>query len=410
VKVMPRVAAGALALTLTACGSSAQSSPGSTSSVRPVGGPGALLTAGYLDSLGPGQTGGLVAWGGNASGELGDGTNQDRFTPVAVQGLDGHGSVIGASAGITHTLAVTSDGDVLAWGHNASGELGGKISGDRLLPGLVEGVQGARQVSAGDGYSLALQSDGAVMAWGNNQSGELGDGNAPIDHASPAIVYGLSSGSGVVQIAAGYSFGLVLKSDGSVFGWGNGTSGQLGDGSTDKRSAPTPVSGLGSNSGVIQVAAGGSFSLALKSDGTVLAWGNNQSGELGNGKAPTDATKPVQVKGLGPGSGVIQVAAGGAFCLALKSDGSVLAWGHNTAGELGDGKPGTDASTPVPVRGLGAGSEVIAIAAGGAHAIALTKKGEVLAWGANNKGQLGDGTAPTNQSTPVIALQGKAAA
>ena len=404
-----RVAAGVLALALTACAGGARSSPGTASSVPPVGGPRALLTAGSLDSLAPARGGGLFAWGGNASGELGDGTSQDRFTPVTVQGLDGHGSVIGASAGITHTLAVTSDGSVLAWGHNASGELGGRLSGDRLLPGLVDGVDGARQVAAGDGFSLALQSDGAVMAWGNNQSGELGDGNAPIDHVSPAIVYGLSAGSGVVQVAAGYSFGLVLKSDGAVLGWGNGTSGQLGDGSTDKRSAPTPVSGLGPNSGVIQVAAGGSFSLALKSDGTVLAWGNNQSGELGNGKAPTDSSTPARVKGLGSGSGVIQVAAGGAFCLALKSDGTVLAWGHNKAGELGDGKSG-DAWTPVEVKGLGPGSGVIAIAAGGAHGIALTKSGEVLAWGANNQGQLGDGTAPTNQPTPVVALRGRAAA
>ena len=404
------MAAGVLALTLAACGSSAASGPGPSSSVPPSLGPRAILTAGYLDSLAPGQSGALLAWGGNASGELGDGTTQDRFTPVTVRGLDGHGTVIGASAGITHTMAVMSDGHVLAWGHNSSGELGGKVSGDRPTPGVVDGVEGVRSVSAGDGYSLALESDGTVMAWGNNQSGELGDGNAPIDHASPAPVYGLTGGSGVVQVAAGYSFGLVLKSDGSVLGWGNGTSGQIGDGSTTKHSAPTPAKGLGPGSGVIQIAAGGSFSLALKSDGTVMAWGNNQSGELGDRKAPTDSSIPVQVKGLGPGSGVVEVAAGGAFCLALKSDGTVLAWGHNKAGELGDGKPGVDSPVPVQVKGLGKGSGVVAIAAGGAHAVAITKSGEVVAWGANNVGQLGDGTAPTNQPTPVIAVHGKAAA
>src|SRR5262249_9760831 len=151
------------------------------------------------------------------------------------------------------------------------------------------------------------------------QSGELGDGKAPADHTSPAQVYGLGPGSGVIRVAAGSSFALVLKSDGSVFAWGNGTSGQLGNGSTGKQSAPTQVFGLGAGSSVIAISAGGSSSIALKSNGAVLAWGNNESGELGDGKAPADAPTPIGVQGLGPGSGVIAIAAGGSFDLALKS-------------------------------------------------------------------------------------------
>src|SRR5262249_29289796 len=193
-------------------------------------------------------------WGGNASGELGDGSTQQRDTPVVIHGLATQDTIAGVAAGVTHSMAVTSSGIVLAWGHNASGELGGAITADQLSPAIVNGVQNGRAVAAGDGWSMALEADGTVLAWGNNESGGLGDGNAPTDPATPAPIYGLTSGSGVVQIAAGYSFGLVLKSDQSVWAWGNGTSGELGDGSLDKRSAPTLVSGLGPGSGVVQVA------------------------------------------------------------------------------------------------------------------------------------------------------------
>jgi alpha-tubulin suppressor-like RCC1 family protein len=396
-------AALALILMLAACAGSGQGHTGS-SSVPSLSGPRPLLAAGYLHTLAPGPGGQILAWGGNASGELGVGTTTDSSTPVPVKGLTGHGGVVEVAAGVTHSMAVMSDGTVLAWGHNASGELGGSISGDKLLPVPVQGVQGAREVAAGDGWSMALEADGTVMAWGNNQSGELGDGNAPIDLYTPAPVYGLTAGSGVIQIAAGYSSGLVLRSDGSVWAWGNGTSGELGDGSTDKRSSPAQVQGLGPGSGVIQVAGGGAFSLALKSDGTVLAWGHNASGELGNGNAPTDSHVPVKVKGLGPGSGVVAVAAGGAFALALKSDGTVLAWGANVYGELGDGKAGTDASVPVQVHGLGPGSGVVAIAAGGHHSVALTKSGKLLAWGDDSHGQLGDGVTAPLRPTPVISF------
>ena len=399
-----RGAPAALAVMLVACAGGGHGPTGGSSIVPMSTGPRALLAAGYLDALAPGPGGQILAWGGNASGELGDGTTQDRSAPVPVQGLTGHGSVVDVAAGVTHSMAVTSDGSAFAWGHDASGELGGQVSADMLQPVLVQGLQGVRQVAAGDGWSMALESDGTVMAWGNNQSGELGDGNAPSDHFTPAPVYGLTAGSGVIQIAAGYSSGLVLKADGSVWAWGNGTSGELGDGSMDKRSSPTQVQGLGPGSGVIQVAGGGSFSLALTSDGTVFAWGNNESGELGDGNAPTDSLVPVQVKGLGPDSGVVAIAAGGSFSLALMSDGSVLAWGHNETGELGNGNAPSDSSIPVQVKGLGRGSGVEAIAAGGSHCIALTKSGNVLAWGNDSQGQLGDGAGAPFRPTPVTSF------
>jgi alpha-tubulin suppressor-like RCC1 family protein len=262
-----------------------------------------------------------------------------------------------------------------------------------------------RAIAAGGGFSLALQRDGTVWAWGHNKDGQLGDGNAPFDHSTPEIVYGLGRGSHVVDVAAGYSFALVLKRNGAVLAWGNGTSGQLGNGATTKKSAPTPVTGLGPGSDVISVAAGGSFSLALKRDGSVWAWGNNRSGELGDGRMSADSVVPTEITGLGAGSGVIAIAAGYAFGLALKSDGSVVAWGRGKSGELGNGSSEPTQATPVKVSGLGPISGVIGIAAGGSHSMAVERSGRILTWGNNSHGQLGDGTAPEDHDEPVVALQ-----
>src|SRR5437870_4911015 len=131
-------------------------------------------------------------------------------------------------------------------------------------------------VSGGSRNSVELRANGGVLAWGDNSSGELGDGTTTKRH-TPVPVSGLGAGSGVVEVVAGGSHGLVLKRDGTVLAWGNCTSGQLGEGTNGKASAPTRVTGLGSGSGVRAIAAGGSFSLALKADGTVLGWGNNKS-------------------------------------------------------------------------------------------------------------------------------------
>jgi len=339
---------------------------------------------------------GADAWGNNASGELDDGTTVNRPLPVAMVGLQGAASI---AVGDVHGLAIAAGGGVVAWGHNRSGQLGNGSTADSHTPLAVASLGGVTAVAAGNAFSLALRGDGAVFAWGNNQSGEAGNGTAPTDQHTPVQVSGLGPGSGVVGIAAGGSHAFALKRDGTVLGWGNNGSGELGDGTTTDRPTPVQVSGLGPGSGVVDIAAGETFSLALKADGTVLAWGNNQSGELGDGTAPTDQHTPVQVSGLGPGSGILEVVGGGAHSLALKADGTVLAWGNNKSGELGDGSAPADQHTPVPVA-LPAGARALDIAAGLEHSLALLSNGTVLAWGDNALGQLGDGTT-TRHSTPI---------
>jgi alpha-tubulin suppressor-like RCC1 family protein len=195
------------------------------------------------------------------------------------------------------------------------------------------------------------------------------------------------------SIAAGGGHALVLKRDQTVWAWGANGSGQLGDGTTLDRSAPVPVRGLGS---VSAVAGGGSHSLALEADGSLWAWGANDSGQLGDGTTIPSAS-PVQVGGMG-GAVVSAVSGGSAHSFALTVDGTVWAWGANGAGQLGDGTT-AQRTAPVRVTGLTA-AFITAISGGTDHSLALDDGGTVWAWGANDAGQLGDGTT-TSRITPA---------
>src|SRR5262245_16809498 len=388
---------------------------------------------GRLHSMALKSNGAVMAWGANESGQLGDGTTATKLAPVQVSGLGPGSGVRALATGGSHTLALKSDGSVVAWGLNANGQLGDGTTTTRLTPVAVTGLGAgsgvvAIAVSGGAGnHSLAVKSDGTLWAWGLNTAGQLGDGTTT-NRLSPVLVAGLS---GVVAVSAGGNHCLVAKSDGSVFAWGGNANGQVGDGTTAARLLPVQVSGLGPGSGAVGVATNSLFSFAYKSDGTVLAWGFNTNGQLGDGTT-TVRTTPVQVRGFGPGSGVVSVAAGNGHAVALKSDGTVLAWGFN-GGPLGNGGfdgtvtsrrvtgtepirgisggfqhsvavsfdgavwtwgagPAIASAVPVQVTGLGAGSGVVAVAAGNGHSLALKSDGAVMAWGGNLNGQLGNGT------------------
>jgi len=321
------------------------------------------------------------SWGYNYYGQLGDGTNADRPTPVRVTGLSGVTAITSQGC---HSLALKNDGTVWAWGNNGNGELGDGTTTDRWTPVQVTGVSGVTAISGGAYYSLALKNDGTVWSWGTNGNGELGDGTTT-DRWTPVQVTGLS---GVTAIAKGDQHPLALKNDGTVWAWGYNGAGQLGDGTTTNRSTPVQVAGL---SGVTAIAGGCYHSLALKNDATVWAWGANGYGQLGDG-TNTNRLTPVQVTGL---SSVTAIAAG-QHSLALKNDGTVWAWGFNYYGELGDGTT-TDRWTPVQVTGL---SGVTTIAGGYWHSLAVKNDGTVWSWGYNRDGELGDGTT-TDRWTPV---------
>ena len=359
----------------------------------------------------------LSAWGNNYFGQLGDGTYGDnRATPVKVGGLRG-AEVEALAGGQGHTLALRGDGAVLAWGYNRDGELGNGTNEDSPTPVVVKDsrgptghLSGVRAIAAGSAHSLALKDDGTVWAWGYNQDGELGDGTKA-NSTQPVRVGKLK---GVEAISAGAYFSLALKEDGTVWAWGSNASdldktqvtGQLGDDAITSSETPVNVGGLGV--GVEAIAAGASHALALKEDGSVWAWGDNFFGELGDGRTKTNSPEPVRVKDL---KGVRAIEGGGWFSLALKEDGTVWAWGYNQDGELGNGaaanakeakckntaEPGdaqvlsscTNSPTPVKVSEL---DGVEAVAAGSAHSLALKENGTVWVWGSSEQGQLGNGT------------------
>ncbi|WP_165452515.1 S-layer homology domain-containing protein [Paenibacillus thalictri] len=242
------------------------------------------------------------------------------------------------------------------------------------------------QIAAGYYHSVGVISDGTVWSWGRGDKGQMGNGET----ASRAVPRQAAGLSGVKAIASGVRGSVAVLHDGTVMTWGSNSDGQLGDGTLTDRTTPVTVTGL---SRIKAVSGGvGYHTLALDEDGHVWAWGRNEDGDLGDGTT-TQRTTPVQVSGL---SNVKAIAAGGYFSLALKEDGTVWSWGINDAGELGDGTT-QQRSLPQQVPGL---SNIKAIAAGGNHSLAVDTGGHVWAWGENRYGAVGDGTG-TNRKVPV---------
>jgi alpha-tubulin suppressor-like RCC1 family protein len=340
------------------------------------------VTAGYHFSLAVMNDGTVNGWGGNSYGQLGDGMRVDSFTPIPVVGLSG---VRAVAAGGAQGIALLGSGTVATWGGSAWGQLGNGTTGagsERLIysstvPVYLKGLNNVVAVAAGGGNDAVLLSNGTVMAWGENSTGQIGDGTR-VEKPVPTLVHGLAN---VRAIAVGgdSSHGghlLALLTNGSVMAVGANGSGQLGDGTMEGRSVPVPVKGL---SGVVAVSASSSHSMALLSDGSIRVWGNNAFGELGVGTGPETCFTgiarwacgrvPVRVGTL---SNVTAISAGWRFSLAL-SGGRLFSWGWNEMGRLGNG---STVSTSLPV--APGPSNVTAISAGEQHSEALLSSGAPL--------------------------------
>jgi alpha-tubulin suppressor-like RCC1 family protein len=260
-----------------------------------------------------------------------------------------------------HTLVLKSDGTLWSWGSNNKGQLGDGTTTERDTPVAATALAGVSlaSVATGAGHSLALTSDGRVLGWGKNWEGELGRGGHTDHELVPAEVSDLAE---VKALAAGRFFSLALKRDGTVWSWGQNSSGQLGDGTDDHRYSPVQAQGL---LGVTMIDAGADHAIALKADGTVWTWGANGYGQIGNGDFGVDhrVLTPWQVTGL---TGVVAVAAGFRHNLALKDDGTVWGWGGNANDLFGD----EQAQVPTPIQ-LTSLANVAAVASGYWHSFAI---------------------------------------
>jgi alpha-tubulin suppressor-like RCC1 family protein len=329
------------------------------------------------------------AWGSNFYGQLGNGTTTDSEIPVEISNLS---DVRAIATGGVFSLALRRDGTVWAWGANYYGQLGNNSTANSSVPVQVANLSGITAIAAGGGHGLALKNNGTVWTWGWNLFGQLGNGNTS-NSLTPTRVLGLT---GVTAVAGGNSHSLALTSNGTVWAWGAGFVGQLGDGDTASSVTPVRVSKL---TDVTRIAAGEFHTLALKSDGTIWSWGLNTSGQLGNPATSTFDSEPLQVLdgNNAPLNGVTAVAGGGSLSLALRGNGEVAAWGDNSHGELGQGVFGKKALRALRVGNL---TGVRAVAAGNLDSFALGSDGTVLGWGINDLGQLGNGTS-SDSSVPV---------
>jgi len=286
----------------------------------------------------------VLASGVNSKGQLGDGGgNRSSFTPIP--GIEG---AVDVAAGRYHSLVLLSDGKVLAFGLNEKGQLGDGTTVSHTAPKAVPGIQAAAQVSAGDGSSLALLEDGTVMAWGENVNGQLGDGTTEQRTSPVEVDLSGFEDAEVTAISAGGNHSLALLDDGRALAWGSRANGKIGDGGAASGDQPTPVaidlSGFASP--VVAISASGLHNLLALADGTVLAWGNRVAGKIGDGGAVTGSQlTPIAVSGL---TDIVEVSAGGARSFARGRDGTVWAWGNNTSGQLGTGT--TDTTSAVPVK------------------------------------------------------------
>jgi VCBS repeat-containing protein len=346
------------------------------------------IAAGDTHSLGL-SNGFVYAWGDGGNGRLGNGTNLNRTTAVKVLSLS---NIVAIAAGVSHSVALGSNGTVWTWGANTYGQLGNTNLSDQFTPSPVLDVDDIIAIAAGEQHTFALKSDGTILGWGRHQYGQLGTGE--LDYrAVPDFVVGLTNVTNV--ISAGGSYTLALQSDGQAIAWGSNNRGQLGDGSAVDSSHFVSVANNLPDRSFKFLEAGDSHALGITTDGNVFSWGYNMSGRLGYGGG--DQYSPKQITNL---VNITNISAGSGHSLFLTSTGTIYACGLNSSGELGIGSS-SSSTTPTNVLNL---SSVTAISAGGSFSLAISN-GQLWAWGNNGNGRLGTGNSvSTNKPTNITGF------
>ena len=342
----------------------------------------------------PVVAGSLYSWGSDTQGELGHSTYYVNLSgPVQVGEGTTWGNIAGGGG---HTLATKTDGTLWSWGKNNNGQLGNGNAGNyerRSSPVQVGALTTWREVACGSKHSLAIKNNGTLWSWGCNFTGALGDGTTTY-LSSPVQVGALTTW---LNIAAGGYHTLATKNDGTLWSWGNNSYGELGIGlNSTNRSSPVQVGALTNWLKISAGPEGGYFSIAIKTDGSLWAWGNGYYGTLGIGLNDTARSSPVQVGALTNWS---NIACGDAFVIATKTDGTLWSWGKNEHGQLGLGDA-VYRSSPVQVGALTDWSSKIKC--GLQHSLAIKTNRTLWSWGSSSQGKLGLGAGyGNNRSSPV---------
>ena len=347
---------------------------------------------------------GLWLWGANGvfvggDGQLGDNSITHRSSPV--QTVAGGTNWKLVSSGNYHTAAIKTDGRLWLWGRNSYGQLGdGSSIVHRSSPiQTVAGGTNWKQVSGGQTHTAAIKTDGTLWSWGRGHLGQLGN-NATTNRSSP--VQTVSGGTNWKQMASGFSFTAAIKTDGTLWTWGNNNRGHLGDNTRDNKSSPVQTVSGGTNWKL--VACGFYHTAAIKTDGTLWLWGRNTAGQLGD-NTRDDKSSPVQT--VAGGTNWKQVAIAGGFVLdgntaAIKTDGTLWLWGNNPEGRLGDNTRDNKSS---PVQTVAGGTNWKQVACGRSYAAAIKTDGTLWLWGRGSEGQLGDNT-QVDKSSPIQTISG----
>ena len=314
-------------------------------------------------------------WGNNDRGQLGNGGTARAAAPLLV-GADTRFTAV--AAGLSHSCAIARGGTVWCWGSNEHGQLGDRSFLQRLAPVRTADGHAFRAIVAGGAHSCALDVDGVAWCWGSDAHGQLGDSST----RDSAVPVGVGTGSRrFVTIAAGWSFTCGVMTNGHASCWGENGSGQLGDGLTIDRREPVPVA---SDRSFVSLATGSAHACGVTTQGEVYCWGRNSNGQLGDGTT-VDRNTPTRVRS---NAHFVSITAGAVHTCALTDVGDAYCWGRNTYGQLGNA---TNIDEPVPT-GVAGGHVFASVGAFGSHTCGATVSGEAFCWGYNLEGQLGDGT------------------
>ena len=366
------------------------------------------ISAGIIHTVALDEEGRVYIWGNNEYGQLGDGTTTNSVLPICISDKENElkgKRIVDISAGEVHTVAIDEEGKVYTWGYNEFGQLGDGTTTNSTLPICISEkgneLKGKRivDISAGGGHTVAIDEEGKIYAWGNNEVGQLGDGTTT-NSVLPICISDKDNelkGKKIISISAGVVHTVALDEEGKAYTWGNNEYGQLGDGKTTNSVLPICISDKDNElkgKKIISISAGVVHTVALDEEGKAYTWGNNEYGQLGDGKT-TNSVLPICISDKEnelKGKRIVDISAGYGHTVAIDEEEKVYTWGYNEFGQLG--YVTEDNSTePICISDKEnelKGKRIVDISAGYGHTVAIDKEGKVYTWGFNEYGQLGD--------------------